>query len=297
MQPFAKYHGLGNDFVIIDCRATQPPLTPALARWICDRHRGVGADGVLTVWPPRQESAFARMRVHNADGSESAMCGNGLRCVAQFLWDSQAQQSVPATLVVEAGERLYPVTRRGPQRCHVQMGPPAFAHPELPEAADPNDGRCTLSVAPGSSRQVEGHAVHFGNPHFVVFSGSAESASLDATAQQIGPQLESHVAFPQRTNVELVWDAGEVLHTVVYERGVGVTQACGSGACAVGVAAVARGLRPTATPIRVQLPGGLLIVDVDTSKNVGMEGEATKVFTGSLPMPSLRDPAFAGGAS
>lgn len=269
---FTKYQGLGNDFIVLDRVEGGGELTPAQVRALCERHRGVGADGVLTVWPDTE--ADARMQVQNADGSDSEMCGNGLRCVACFLHDSG--RVAPSTSVVRlrAGRRVYTVERTSAERYRVAMGTPTADSADLPAEAR---GRRPISVASGG-RTFHGLALAFGNPHLVIFTD--EDPML--LAQRHGAELERHPGFPRRVNVGFARRHGDDIAAVVYERGVGITQACGSGACAVATAAVWLGLAPAASSVRVLLPGGPLVVTVDTAGEVTMEGEAMRVFSGEV---------------
>ena len=233
--PFFKYEGLGNDFVLVMTEGDAlPPLDVAR---VCDRHFGVGADGVLFVSPARAAGARARVRVVNADGSTPEMCGNGVRCVALHLvrLDGQAEASV----------RLE--TDAGPRACVV----------------DDRDGRGLVTVDMGIVRvdaervvDVEGRAVTLttadaGNPHAVLF-GDFEASEVD----RLGPRLATHAAFPNGTNVEFARVAGDGIELVVWERGVGRTLACGTGACATVAVAGVRGLVRGGEGIAVRLPGG-----------------------------------------
>jgi len=260
---FAKYHGLGNHFVIVDARADGALMSPDRARQICDVHRGVGADGVLTVLPG-DEGADARMHLFNADGSEAEMCGNGLRCVVAFLGE------VGDHLLVDTGAGRLEGWVLDEGHVRVTLGPPAVGPPLAVEV----DGTT-----------YRGQVVSMGNPHFVLepIRGDADLIEL---AERCGPGLESAPEFPDRTNVELIARRGDTLEVVVFERGVGITQACGTGAGAAAVAALRWGLADATNPIRVQLPGGVLDVSVDLDEAgaptmVSIAGEALHVFDGT----------------
>ncbi len=256
MTPFSKYQGIGNDFVVLDGAAAlafDPRTAPAL----CDRHFGIGADGVLLVLPPHSSSAVARMRVINADGSEPEMCGNGLRCVAlslgtgTFVIDTGAGAK---TCVVTAGEESAQVT--------IDMGEVRFVESrrfELPS------GALTASL------------VDAGNPHAIFF----DPVAVDERAR-VGALLERHPSFANRTNVEFARIAGGRIELVVWERGVGFTLACGTGACATVVAAWQLGL-VSAPQIPVDLPGGTLVVERGEGQRVSMTGPARRVFSGTFP--------------
>lgn len=248
-------HGIGNDFVVVDARSQSYPDTADLARQACDRRTGVGADGLILVENGRL--APVRMRMLNPDGSESEMCGNGLRCVAKWL-DDQASHPENSRSI-ETGGRTAEAMRLEDGRIRVDMG--------VVEIVD-------------RSRTAGGYAGVFlsvGNPHFVVFVPEVTSVDLES----VGPALEHDPAFPDRTNVHFVQvlDRGAVKQRT-WERGAGITLACGSGACAGAFAAQAEG-RTDAT-VRVDLPGGSLTVESTPSGRVWMTGPAETVFTGWL---------------
>ncbi len=262
--PFQKVHGLGNDFVLLDARVGGTLLSPAVARQICERRTGIGADGVLTLLPARMPGADARLHIYNADGSEAEMCGNGLRCAAKLLLDERKTPSV----AIE--------TPAGVLRC--QSGPAGTIRAEMgrPSVGAPVE----LSVL---GESLTGLPVSLGNPHFVVFFSDANRIS-EAEARRLGPALERHPHFaPGRTNVELCAVGPEGLKLVVWERGSGFTQACGTGACAAAVAAVSKRLLPAGPEIPVALPGGRLFVEVAADlSSVGLRGPAQLVFAGEL---------------
>ena len=268
---FAKYQGLGNDFLVVDGRELAATLSAAAVQRLCDRHHGVGADGILTVWPT--SGADARMQVQNADGSEAAMCGNGLRCVARYLHDAGRLAAGASLVTLRVGEGLYRCERRGTDRVRVAMGKALFVHPDLPGPAVELEsaGECFLASC-----------VYIGNPHAVVFVDHAEPAQL---AEQHGPALEAHPAFPNRVNVSFARPRADGFDVAVFERGVGMTLACGSGASAVAAAAV-RGERwPAGRAAVIHLPGGMLSIVVDATGEIWMEGETVRVFSGEVEAP------------
>lgn len=297
--PFAKLHGLGNDFIVVDLRS-QTDIAwfddVAVIRTLCDRHRGVGADGVLAILPPsvtgRESVADARMRVRNADGSEAEMCGNGLRCVASWLHRTGA----PPQLAIEtlAGTLACQVIDAG-ERVQIDMGPPRPllnpAHVPGPWAPADQLPR-TITVADTALSLT---LVSMGNPHAVSFvgtpgdasEGAPDSSALWRLAERLGPLVEGHALFPNRSNVEFVRrDDPTTFTTVVWERGCGITQACGTGACAVAVAACLRGLVPPGQFVQVRLPGGALEICVTADfKQVRMRGPVVQVFDGMLRLP------------
>ncbi|MCC7386629.1 MAG: diaminopimelate epimerase [Deltaproteobacteria bacterium] len=258
---FAKYHGLGNDFVLIDGRADGRLIDAHLAVRLCDRHRGVGADGVLSLLPSRHPDAIARMHLFNADGSVAEMCGNGLRCVVQAL----VARGAPAKMVIDTDAGLRRGERLGDGQVRASLGQPAVI------------GARSIEVA---GRRFEGLAISVGNPHFVLQPFGPEE-DLTSLALRYGPEIERHPAFPERTNVELLKRHGDRIEVVVFERGAGLTLACGTGAGAAAVAARELGLVAASGPATIRLPGGELCVDAWDGE-VALVGEALHVFDGEI---------------
>jgi diaminopimelate epimerase len=286
---FAKYHGLGNDFLVVDLRnasaaeaaaAQDPDRVIAL----CDRQFGVGGDGVLAVLA--SATADARMRVLNSDGSEAEMCGNGIRCVAKELYERGGLRQPEIAIDTGAGRLACAIDADGDvaRSVTVQMGAPRLRRAEIPMAG-PGGERCIEQAF-----ELTGSAltcVSMGNPHAISFVGSREVAWQLATT--IGTRVEHHAWFPNRTNAEFahVKDRREI-DLVVWERGCGITLACGTGACATAVAAVVTGRADEATPIRVNLPGGSLEITVAKDlTGVAMKGPALHVFDGELDLAKL----------
>ncbi len=285
---FAKYHGLGNDFLVVDLRAASA-AEAALAQdpqhvvALCDRQFGVGGDGVLAVLP--SSSADARMRVLNSDGSEAEMCGNGLRCVAKELFDRGGLRKPELAIETGAGVLVCAIEAGAggaARSVTVAMGAPRLARGEIPMAG-PAGERCIeqpLELPGEPPRALT--CVSMGNPHAVTFVGSRDEAWR--LARSIGPAIEHHAWFPNRTNAELAHVRGpREIELVVWERGCGITLACGTGACATAVAAVLTGRAAEATPVRVHLPGGPLEITVLAGlTNVLMKGPAVHVFDGDV---------------
>lgn len=271
MIKFSKYEGAGNDFVVVDARAWQKPLPEAEVREICDRHRGVGADGILALWS-HPEASF-EMKVQNADGSDAGMCGNGMRCILSFLYDLGAVAPDVQKLQLVVSEEVYACERVDSDTFLVVMGKPLTRHATLPARADEGE-LLSLRVL---DKEFTGRCHFFGNPHVTIFTDE-EPMML---AQKYGALLESHNDFSDRVNVGFVRRNQDGFETVVYERGVGITQACGSGACAVGISAVRAGLAQRNQWSAVHLPGGTLDICVDDNDVVTMRGAARKVFTGT----------------
>ena len=266
---FAKLHGLGNDFVLLDLRTGGEPLTSARAVALCDRHLGIGADGVLTLLPVEADSARdgrgaleVRMLVQNSDGSAPEMCGNGARCAA--LWIATDGCTRPATGTV----LLH--TDAGPRTCAVEAPSGRLGTVEV------DMGIARLEAPRGlplPNRRADAWPVSMGNPHRVLF----EEGDPLLLAREFGPVL----CRAENANIEFARKLGPQRYQVsVYERGAGLTQACGTGACAVAAAAVARGEAKRGEPISVQLPGGELVLRVDAENRVRMRGAAELVFLG-----------------
>jgi diaminopimelate epimerase len=254
---FSKYQGLGNDFVVVECREL---MSPERARRLCDRRLGVGADGVLSVLPPRAGGA-AYMHIYNSDGSVAAMCGNGVRCVARHLAETRA---LAGELVLE--------TDSGPKRCRIERGRGgSVAGISVDMGPARLEGEQVFELGGERLRAVR---VSMGNPHAVFFDRATRER---ATA--IGPQVEAAVPGGVNAGFAAVRDGG--IDLVVWERGAGLTDACGTGACAAAVAAVSEGRAPSGAPIEVRLPGGALRVTVAPDLvGVEMYGPAEKAFEG-----------------
>jgi len=270
---FTKMHGLGNDFVLIDALARPVQLTSAQIRFIADRRQGVGCDQLLLIESARTSNADFRYRIFNADGGEVEQCGNGARCVARYLHERKLIARADAKLETAGGIISVRIEQTG--LVTVNMGRPALAPPDIPFIAD--------SRAPSYSIEVAGEAlelsvVSMGNPHAVLLVDDVATAPVGT----LGAQLESHPRFPKRVNVGFMQVVDRrFVRLRVYERGVGETLACGSGACAAVVAGRLRGLLDER--VTVGLAGGELMVSwPDTHAPVHMTGPATKVFEGSI---------------
>jgi diaminopimelate epimerase len=265
---FHKYEGLGNDFVVVDGAAD--PGADAARRW-CDRHTGIGADGVLALVPPGAPGAARRMIVWNADGSRAAMCGNGIRCVAAYLWrHGTAGERAANELVFETDSGPLACRRLPDGRVRAQMAAPRVER-----------AREALPLAGGA---IEATLVSVGNPHAVLFDQPPDPR---AAAERLGPALQAHARFPGGVNVEVARAAGaRRFEVVVWERGVGLTLACGTGATAVAAAALATGRAAPGAPIVVALPGGELEVDLGAAPGAPatITGPAVEVFSGETEL-------------
>ncbi|MBA3936837.1 MAG: diaminopimelate epimerase [Planctomycetes bacterium] len=283
---FTKMHGCGNDYIYIDAWGEQLPADlPALARAVSDRHTGIGGDGLIIIGP--DPVVDARMRMLNADGSESEMCGNGIRCAAKLAWDNRRVRRPHMTFSTGAGHLDVDLHLEG-ERCTgatVAMGRPRLVPDEVPvEHAGPGP-RLALTIV------LDGEHLHFlavgmGNPHAVCFVPDPDVFPVAS----VGPKVERHPRFPRRTNVEFVARLPDehglpVLRQRTWERGSGETQACGTGACAVLVAAVLEGVIPGREAV-VRLNGGdLRIAWPGPDRQVVMSGPAVTVFAGDWPVP------------
>jgi diaminopimelate epimerase len=275
---FTKYQGLGNDFITIDNRHTAEPLvSPQQAVAMCDRHFGIGADGVIFALPGTEDTDYT-MRIYNSDGSEPEMCGNGIRCLAKFIADLEGTKEVNKLYRIQtlAGVISPKITSNG--QVIVDMGQPQLIAAQIPTNLVPSNQRAIavpLEVA-GESWTVT--CVSMGNPHCITFVEDVDKINLES----IGKEFEHHPQFPQKTNVEFVRVIkNDYLQMRVWERGAGITLACGTGACATVVAGVLNG--KCARACTVELPGGCLQIEwSQVDDKVYMTGPATKVFTGKL---------------
>lgn len=274
---FTKYHGLGNDFILIDNRTSPDPMiTSEQAVQLCDRHFGIGADGVIFALPGQDGTDYT-MRIFNSDGSEPEMCGNGIRCLAQFL--SELEGADPKTQYrIHTLAGVISPKLEGEGRVKVDMGMPQLSAAEIPTTLVPAEHKVIdtpLEVA-GQVWQVT--CVSMGNPHCITFVDDVAAIPLES----IGPQFEHHSVFPQRTNTEFIQVVRpDYLKMRVWERGAGVTLACGTGACASVVAGVLTG--KSDRKATVELPGGCLEIEwSEQDQRVYMTGPAERVFTGRI---------------
>ena len=275
---FAKYHGIGNDFVLLSDPDDRVELSARLVRALCDRRFGIGADGVIRV-APASDGAELAMDYRNSDGSIGEMCGNGIRCLAVFAREQGLTDSSDLKVATGAGLKLVQVLDDG--RVRVDMGAPVFDPPHIPFAWDQRDAlRARIDVG---GTNVELACLSMGNPHAIIFSDDIATAPV-AT---MGPLIENHRAFPKGANVEYarVVSARQI-EMRVWERGSGETLACGTGACAATVAA--RLLAGTDPRVTVALPGGELEVawggTLEAEAPVFMTGPVAKVFDGEVDL-------------
>jgi diaminopimelate epimerase len=268
MTPFLKMHGLGNDFAVFDARKQALGVDAAHARAIADRRRGIGCDQIIVI---EDQSGAAFMRIFNADGSEVETCGNAARCVARVLMDEAGSTEVG--LLTPAG----PLSCRdaGNGLVTVDMGPPELAWERIPLARPVDTNRFELPI---DGLTLEASAVSMGNPHCILFVADADGAPV----AELGQRIETDAMFPNRTNVEFVSVRDRShLRMRVWERGAGITQACGSGACAVAVAAHRRGL--TSETVAIALDGGELSITLKDG-HVLMTGPAALAYSGEIDL-------------
>jgi diaminopimelate epimerase len=276
MTPFLKMHGLGNDFVVFDARKHDLELDDGTARAVADRRFGIGCDQVIVI--ARGQGTFdATMKIMNADGGEVESCGNAARCVAGLLMEELARDRV--TIDTAGGPLI--CTDAGSGNVTVDMGAPRTMWNEVPMAKASDTNHFSLNV---DGAVHEASAVSVGNPHVVLFVADAEAAPV----AELGERIEHHPMFPERTNVEFVSvDGSDRLRMRVWERGVGITSACGTGACATAVAAFRRGL--AGRKVAIVLDGGELQIELrQGDEHVLMTGPATLAFKGEVDLRALR---------
>ncbi|HVP84854.1 MAG TPA: diaminopimelate epimerase [Rhizomicrobium sp.] len=275
MTAFLKMHGLGNDFAVFDARKQALALDAATARAIADRRLGVGCDQVIVI-APAANGADAAMRIYNSDGGEVESCGNAARCVAQLL---MAEKGTGTIRIETVGGPL--VCSKSDGLVTVDMGAPRFDWKDVPMSSAVDTNKFSFSV---DGVSLEASAVSVGNPHCVVFVGDADNAPVS----DVGPLIEHHPLFPERVNVEFATvQSRGCIRMRVWERGAGITQACGTGACATAVAAARRGLADR--KVDVILDGGTLTIEWrESDGHILMTGPATLAYRGEIDISSTR---------
>ena len=273
---FTKMQGIGNDYVYVNCKEQSIENAPELARKISDRHYGVGSDGLILICP--SDKADFQMVMYNSDGSQSQMCGNGIRCVGKYVYDRGLTDKTTVTIETLAGIKtleLHP-ENGNVTSVTVDMGIPSFDPKKIPVLTEEEDEDFInrTIIVDGTACRVT--ALSMGNPHAVVFVGDTDSLDLKA----IGPGFENHPLFPERTNTEFIQVIDpNTLKMRVWERGAGETMACGTGACAAAVAGYV--LKKNGPEVTVQLLGGDLQIRLDEETgHVFMTGPAETVFDG-----------------
>ncbi|MCE7798775.1 diaminopimelate epimerase [Sphingobium sufflavum] len=272
-RPFAKMHGLGNDFVVIDERTSPLAMPPALARAIADRRSGVGCDQLILIGA--SDKGDVAMRIFNSDGSEVEACGNATRCVPLF---------VGRDVIVETKAGLLDARHAG-DGASVDMGAPRLDWDAIPLAYAMD----TLTMAASWEDLPAPAAVNVGNPHVIFFVDDLDAVDIE----RLGPLIETDPLFPARVNVNFAQRLSKThIRLIVWERGAGLTRACGTGACATAVAAIRRKL--CTGPVTVTLPGGDLVIDWRPGGTIQMTGPATHVFDGTIDLAALGDPGRPG---
>ncbi|MCL5104365.1 MAG: diaminopimelate epimerase [Armatimonadetes bacterium] len=280
---FVKMHGAGNDFVVIDGAKENiaEEQLAAVARGACDRRLGIGGDGIILVLPSRV--ANFRMRMFNPDGSEAEMCGNGIRCFAKYLFDRKMHQDVVMTVETLGGVKTLKLNAAGGkiQTVRVDMGEPKLLRSEIPMRGD--NTKVVAEPLKVAGKKLEITCVSMGNPHCVTFVPHVS----DYPVEKIGPDVENHPSFPQRTNVEFVELINQQeIRMRVWERGAGETLACGTGACAAAVASMLND--KVSRKVTVHLPGGDLFIEWLGDNKVFMTGPAEEVFEGKVGTGEMR---------
>jgi diaminopimelate epimerase len=272
--PFQKMHGLGNDFVVIDARDSAVPLSLSQRQWIADRRRGIGCDQLIVLEPPRDRLADVFMRIHNPDGGEAGACGNATRCIAAKVMAEKGSHHA----IVETISGLLDTEAVDGNKVAVDMGVVRLDWREIPVSEACDTLHLPLSLGPLSDPV----GINVGNPHAVFFVPNAEAIDLSS----LGPVLERHKLFPERANVEVAQIiAPDRIRMRVWERGAGITQACGSGACATLVAAARRKL--TGRSATLVLDGGELVIDWLADNHVRMTGAWAESFRGEIELDKI----------
>jgi diaminopimelate epimerase len=274
---FTKYHGLGNDFILIDNRhSSELVITAEQAVEMCDRHFGIGADGVIFALPAQNGTDYT-MRIFNSDGSEPEMCGNGIRCLAKFIADLEGSDA-KTEYRIHTGAGVIITELRSDGQVKVDMGVPRLLAAEILTTLAAPDAKVIDVPIEVADKSWSVTCVSMGNPHCITFVEDVSAIALET----VGPQFEHHQAFPQRTNTEFIQVIRrDYVKMRVWERGAGVTLACGTGACAAVVAGVLTGKCDRATS--VELPGGVLEIEwAEVSGRIYMTGPAQEVFTGLI---------------
>ena len=274
---FTKMHGLGNDFVVVDGFSESVPNAEELAPEICDRQTGVGADGLIVIMP--SEKADFRMHYINSDGSLAEMCGNGIRCVSKYVYEHGLTRETDFVVETLAGLNRQALTVENGSviDVSVDMGKPYFLRSEIPMLGD--DGKVVDEPLEVDGKEYRITALSTGNPHAVLFVDNVDDAPLS----ELGPKIENHPAFPNRTNVEFVQVVDrDNVRMRIWERGCGETLASGSGSSASAVASIINGFTGRDVNVRVRL--GTLRISWPEGGGITMSGPAAEVFTGEWPL-------------
>lgn len=280
---FTKMHGIGNDYVYVNCFEETVKNPSAVARFVSDRHFGIGSDGLILIKP--SDAADCKMDMYNLDGSQGAMCGNGIRCVAKYAYDYGIVNKTSISVATKSGIKYLDLSIKDGKvsMVKVNMGSPILTASQIPVVSETEKVIDTPIDVDGTTYHMT--AVSMGNPHAIIYMDEIDNLDLE----KMGPSFENHIVFPDRVNTEFV----RVLdrHTVqmrVWERGSGETLACGTGACAVAVASILNGHVDADKPVTVKLLGGDLQIFWDQAENlVYMTGPAATVFDGEIDLGFL----------
>jgi diaminopimelate epimerase len=278
---FTKMHGLGNDFILVNGFREDAAAVVKNARKLCDRHLGIGADGVILALP--SDKSDIKMRVINSDGSEAPMCGNGIRCFARYVFTRGIVPKTKMTVETLAGIMKPEIIIIDDviEAIKVDMGQYSLLKKDVPVLGLPDEDALELEIEANDQKYVA-TGVSMGNPHCVIFVDDADSVPLE----KVGPVLESNPLFPKKTNVEFIEVKGkDHLKMRVWERGCGMTLACGTGACASAVAAYKKGI--VGNKVRVSLPVGDLMIEIQDDRRVFMTGPAEEVYSGDIILAEL----------
>lgn len=281
---FTKMHGIGNDYVYVNCFEETVDNPAEVARFVSDRHYGIGSDGLILIKP--SDIADCEMDMYNLDGSQGAMCGNGIRCVAKYAYDYGIVNKTSISVATRSGIKYLDLSVRNGKvsTVKVNMGSPILSPKEIPFVSEKEQVINEPLEIEGKTFYIT--AISMGNPHGIIFMDNIDNLEIE----KIGPKFENHIAFPDRVNTEFV----KILdrHTVqmrVWERGSGETLACGTGACAVAVASILNGHVDGDSPVTVRLLGGNLEIFWNRQENlVYMTGPATTVFDGEIDLSFIR---------
>lgn len=280
---FTKMQGIGNDYVYVDCFQETVNNPSAVAKFVSDRHFGIGSDGLILVKP--SDVADCEMDMYNLDGSQGAMCGNGIRCVAKFAYDKGIVHKKNISVATKSGIKYLELTVRNNKvsSVKVNMGSPILNAKTIPVVSEKEQVINEPLIVNGKTYHIT--AVSMGNPHAIVYMDDVENLDI----AEIGPAFENHINFPDRINTEFVKVIDRhTLQMRVWERGSGETLACGTGACAVAVASTLNGLVDEDVPVTVKLLGGDLEILWNRQENlVYMTGPATTVFEGEIDLSFL----------
>ncbi|MDO4623306.1 MAG: diaminopimelate epimerase [Eubacteriales bacterium] len=273
---FVKMHGCGNDYVYVNCFEEKIDDPAALSIKVSDRHKGIGSDGLILVKP--SDCADAEMDIYNADGSQAKMCGNGIRCVAKFVYDFGIAKKEQLKIDTQSGVKTLDLTIKNGKvsTVRVNMGGAELTAVKVPVIADTEQAIDAPILVDGKEYRYT--AVSMGNPHAIVFMDDVTGLQIE----EIGPKFENHPAFPDRVNTEFIKVLSEdTIQMRVWERGSGETMACGTGACAAAVASILNNKVKAGVPITVKLLGGDLTIEWDRERNiVYMTGPAETAFIG-----------------